>query len=141
MPFRHKTRTPSYTMSDPFDRLVVFDFDGTCTLVEKEGKGFVSAVINTLSEVAGRGPETVRGLYEHHQREILKTPEAYDWIIDGVAVCPGTLDPYLRSSHVARKVLESFGISGDPDKLFEYFGLTPKNIVIAAKEAIAMKGE
>jgi len=35
---------------------------------------------------------------------------------------------------------DRFGLSGDPDDLFEYFGLTPKNIVIAAKEALAMKG-
>lgn len=38
-------------------------------------------------------------------------------------------------------VQDRFGVSGDPDKLFEYFGLTPKNIVAAAKEALAMKGK
>jgi transketolase len=32
-----------------------------------------------------------------------------------------------------------FGISGEPEELFEYFGLTPKDIVAAAKEALAMK--
>lgn len=36
-------------------------------------------------------------------------------------------------------IQDRFGVSGDPDKLFEYFGLTPKNIVIAAKEALKMK--
>lgn len=38
-------------------------------------------------------------------------------------------------------VQDRFGTSGEPSQLFEYFGLTPKNIVIAAKEAIAMKGK
>jgi len=37
-------------------------------------------------------------------------------------------------------VQDRFGVSGDPAELFEYFGLTPKNIVSAAKEAIRMKG-
>ena len=37
-------------------------------------------------------------------------------------------------------VQDRFGVSGDPCELFDYFGLTPKNIVIAAKEALQMKG-
>ncbi|MBN2452995.1 MAG: transketolase family protein, partial [Candidatus Omnitrophica bacterium] len=32
-----------------------------------------------------------------------------------------------------------FGVSGEPDELFEYFGLKPKNIVLAAREALQMK--
>ena len=37
-------------------------------------------------------------------------------------------------------VQNRFGVSGDPDELFEYFGLRPKNIVAAVKEALKMKG-
>lgn len=37
-------------------------------------------------------------------------------------------------------VKDRFGVSGDPEQLFEHFGLTPKNIVIAAREALQMKG-
>jgi transketolase len=33
-----------------------------------------------------------------------------------------------------------FGVSGEAEELFEYFGLTPKNIVIAAREVLKMKG-
>jgi transketolase len=36
-------------------------------------------------------------------------------------------------------IRDRFGVSGEPDELFELFGLTPKDIVKAAKEAIAMK--
>lgn len=36
-------------------------------------------------------------------------------------------------------VQNKFGVSGDPEELFEYFGLKPKNIVSAAKEALKMK--
>ncbi len=36
-------------------------------------------------------------------------------------------------------VQNRFGLSGEPAELFEYFGLKPKNIVIAAKEALKMK--
>jgi transketolase len=32
-----------------------------------------------------------------------------------------------------------FGLSGEPAELFEYFGLTPKHIAAAAKDALAMK--
>ncbi|MBI5144402.1 MAG: transketolase family protein [Candidatus Omnitrophica bacterium] len=36
-------------------------------------------------------------------------------------------------------IQDRFGISGEPDELFEYFGLRAKNIVKSAKEALAMK--
>ena len=36
-------------------------------------------------------------------------------------------------------VKDRFGLSGEPDELFKYFGLTAKDIVKAAKEAIRMK--
>lgn len=36
-------------------------------------------------------------------------------------------------------IRDRFGLSGEPDELFEYFGLKAKNIVKAAKEAIAIK--
>lgn len=36
-------------------------------------------------------------------------------------------------------VKDRFGVSGEPDELFEYFGLKAKDIVKSAKEAIAIK--
>lgn len=36
-------------------------------------------------------------------------------------------------------VRDRFGVSGEPDELFEHFGLKAKNIISAAKEAIKMK--
>ena len=36
-------------------------------------------------------------------------------------------------------VADKFGVSGEPDELFEHFGLKAKNIVAAAKSAITMK--
>jgi transketolase len=33
-----------------------------------------------------------------------------------------------------------FGVSGEPEELFEYFGLTPKHIVSAVHEALKLKG-
>ena len=36
-------------------------------------------------------------------------------------------------------VKDRFGVSGEPDELFKYFGLTAADIVKAAKEALAMK--
>lgn len=36
-------------------------------------------------------------------------------------------------------VRDRFGVSGEPDDLFEYFGLKAKHIVMAAKEAIKLK--
>ena len=36
-------------------------------------------------------------------------------------------------------VRDKFGVSGEPEELFEHFGLKAKNIVQAAKDAIAMK--
>lgn len=38
-------------------------------------------------------------------------------------------------------IKDRFGVSGEPEELFEYFGLTPKHIVSAAREVLAMKGK
>jgi transketolase len=36
-------------------------------------------------------------------------------------------------------IKDRFGLSGEPEELFEYFGLKAKNIITAVKEALAMK--
>jgi transketolase len=36
-------------------------------------------------------------------------------------------------------IRDKFGLSGEPEELFEHFGLTSKHIVRAAKEALSMK--
>jgi transketolase len=33
-----------------------------------------------------------------------------------------------------------FGVSGEAEELFEYFGLTPKHIAAAARDALKLKG-
>ena len=37
-------------------------------------------------------------------------------------------------------IQDRFGLSGEPEELFEHFGLTPKHIAAAAREALKMKG-
>jgi transketolase C-terminal domain/subunit len=36
-------------------------------------------------------------------------------------------------------IRDKFGVSGESEELFEYFGLTPKDIAAAAREALKMK--
>jgi transketolase len=36
-------------------------------------------------------------------------------------------------------IRDRFGVSGEPDELFEYFGLKAENIVKAAREALRLK--
>ena len=85
-------------------KLVVLDFDGTFTDVEKEGAGFTAAYRSALGELAARDPDAAWARAE----EQTKDPEA-GWVKDGVVVAPANCDPYIRATCIATAVCEEWG--------------------------------
>ena len=54
----------------------------------------------------------------------------------------GIAEVVIQSAPVPMKMVgvqDRFGVSGEPDELFKYFGLTASDIVKAAREVLQMK--
>lgn len=80
--------------------LVVLDFDGTFTDVEKEGAPFLEKYVEVYRDLVGR--DVSKEWAEESER--LASPEAA-WIVAGQAVAPATCDPYIRATCIAHEIL------------------------------------
>ncbi len=98
-------------------RLVVLDFDGTCTDVEAEGIGFTEAVIKTLVTVTQHNEGDIRDLYERFERRLHDEPGVHGMRYGDKIVAPAMVDPYLRSGPIAKWVLETCGIRTEPEDI------------------------
>ncbi len=90
-------------MSKP---LVVLDFDGTLTDVEKEGAGFEQAYRREFNALVGRD---VTHVWDAEAARVLPDPEA-GWTVNGAVVAPASCDPYIRCTCVAYAVCDRLGV-------------------------------
>ena len=97
------------------EKLAILDFDGTCTDVEEEGKGFVEALIATLAGITGRHRDAIRALYTASEDRLRAEADQHGWVVDGITVAPAIVDPYLRSKPIQEWILESCGL--DPSEI------------------------
>lgn len=97
--------------------MLVLDFDGNLTDVEKEAKPFMTGYLADLALLLSMSLETVQRLADLAYREIAENPATHGWCYGGEIMAPATVDPYLRMNAVARKVLsENYAI---PDVLLD----------------------
>ncbi len=89
---------------------VIFDFDGTVTEVEKEGKPYHEGYLEDLAILTGMAIERVRELAAQFEKQVAVNPNKYGWIYNGNIVAPATVDPYLRMAPVARMILAESGM-------------------------------
>lgn len=85
--------------------LVVLDFDGTFTDVEKEGAGFSAAYLRELSALVGKDVSAPWRAAE----SLLADPER-GWEVGGHVVAPANCDPYIRSTCLAFEVCTQLGL-------------------------------
>lgn len=90
--------------------MLILDFDGTATDAEAEGVPFTKGYLQDIAEEVGWPLERVRYDYDRYMAEILAEPHKYAWMMDGLAVAPATVDPYLRIKPIARKIIREAGI-------------------------------
>ncbi|HLL53647.1 MAG TPA: HAD family hydrolase, partial [Myxococcaceae bacterium] len=93
-------------------RCVVVDFDGTFTDVEAEAAEFESSF---QAEVATVCERDVSQAWREERAEIAAHPQQYGWVYNGVVVAPANADPYIRTSSVAQRVFDRFGVLTDKD--------------------------
>lgn len=82
-------------------KLIVLDFDGTFTDVEKEGAAFTAGYKAVLAELLGRDI----GALWAAEEEKTKDPNA-GWAVGGAVVAPANCDPYIRCTCIASYVCE-----------------------------------
>ena len=103
-------------------RLIVFDFDGTLTDAEEEGKPFRGGYLEDIATLCGVTADDVEVIARKAEAEVAANPQAHGWVYGGRIVAPATVDPYLRIMPVARMVFDHYGrfMNGDDrDRLLD----------------------
>lgn len=88
--------------------LIVLDFDGTFTDVEREAVPFLAHYRRGLAELVGR---EIDALWERAVRTVRAEPDAYGFRFGGRIVAPSHADPYILSSCASRLVLGELGVA------------------------------
>lgn len=91
--------------------MLVLDFDGNLTDVEKEAIPYVEGWINDLVILLQRTPAAIRQAALETYQEIAGDPATHGWRYDGEIMAPCTVDPYLRMSACSQILLERAGWS------------------------------
>ncbi|MBX3249824.1 MAG: HAD family hydrolase [Myxococcales bacterium] len=105
--------------------LVLLDFDGTFTDVEKEAGPFFEAYLADVREILGEGFERD---WEEANAVLTADPANHGWLHEGRIVAPGNADPYLRATVIINMVLDRRGLYLDGDARTELLqGLYHRN--------------
>ncbi len=94
--------------------LVILDFDGTFTDVEKEAGPFFAAY--KADARARLGLDDIEEAWERCQATVAADPAHYGWSYAGHVVAPGNADPYLRATVILNMILDERGLLSDPEE-------------------------
>lgn len=104
-------------------RLLVADYDGTVTDAEKEGTipgpqspdglSFVDGYLKDVSVICGIPFEEAQSFNARLVAEMRADPTQFCLEIDGQAVAPSCVDPYLRTGRVVRQLMDELGVMAD----------------------------
>ena len=91
--------------------LVVLDFDGTFTDVEREAGPFFEAYkadARKLLDIAD-----FDGAWDECAATLARDPAEFGWTHEGAIVAPGNADPYLRATVIINMLLDRHGLHSD----------------------------
>lgn len=91
--------------------MLILDFDGTLTDVEEEGIPFTEGYLRDLCALTGAPLDQVTELHARFKAAVLADPTRHAWTMNGLAVAPATVDPYLRIKPVAGMILDELGVA------------------------------
>lgn len=94
--------------------LVILDFDGTFTDVEKEAGPFFAAY--KADAKARLGLDDLEEAWERCQAIVAADPAHYGWSYAGHVVAPGNADPYLRATVILNMILDERGLLPEPEE-------------------------
>jgi len=93
--------------------MIVFDFDGTATFAEVEAEPFVAGYRADLAALFGLAPAECDARIDAVLAQIARDPAGWSFELEGRAVCPASVDPYLRMSAVYRELCRQLGRAPD----------------------------
>lgn len=103
-------------------KVIVFDFDGTCTDAEEEGIPFVRAYLAALITLSGGDRGIEKDFWRFHD-VVVRNPTRYAWKFRGVSVAPSVVDPYLRCQAVAELIFDERQMFIKPEERQAIFSL------------------
>ncbi len=98
--------------------LLILDFDGTFTDVDKDAIPFLARYRDGLTEIVGRSIDEV---WERSLDTVLASPDAHGYRFEGHIVAPSHADPYILSSCVCQLVMRELGHTEAPPTLESLF--------------------
>ncbi len=105
--------------------LIVLDFDGTFSDVEKEAAPFLESYLEDVRGIVGAD---VRDDWEKASAKVDENPAEHGWTYGGLVVAPGASDPYLRATVVMNMIFDARGLYADADERTEVLqGLYHRN--------------
>ncbi len=90
-------------------KLVVLDFDGTLTDVDKEAVPFVEGYKTNLAERLNVGRRQLEPQWREAEATIESNPSQYGWLMNGKIVAPAYADPLIMSRTIAGLLLKETG--------------------------------
>lgn len=96
--------------------LVVLDFDGTITDIDRETIPAIQGWKRDLAKLIGYSPEKMEERWTEAERKILADPHAYGWKRGGRVVGPSASDPFLLSTAINIELFDQEGLYTRDDK-------------------------
>ncbi len=91
-------------------RVIVFDFDGTCTTpTSGADKTFLQAHQAGFEKLLGKSPGWAEIMYKQAHLLISANPETYGWEINGQIVAPALVDAFVEAQVCAQIILRKMG--------------------------------
>lgn len=87
-------------------KVLIFDFDGTMTNAEEEGKPYRHGYLEDLALICDLNLTTIIEWAAEFDEIVSENQDKFGWKFNGSIVAPASVDPYLRIMPTARLILE-----------------------------------
>lgn len=89
--------------------LVILDFDGTLTDIDKEAVSFVDSYKTDLAERLCINKELLESKWDQAKLTIESNPSRHGWRMDGKIIAPAYADPLVMSTTIADLLIQETG--------------------------------
>ncbi len=100
-------------------KLIILDFDGTLTEVEKEALPYLASYKQDLQKLLSLSVENFENSWNDSATLIKNHPFGYGWKSDNKIVAPALADPYILCQTIANIIMDRFSLYQEPLKRIE----------------------
>jgi FMN phosphatase YigB (HAD superfamily) len=99
--------------------VIVTDFDGTVTDVDKGAKPYIEGYQRNVADTLGIARQDLLPKWQATQAVVEANPSQYGWVMNGRIIAPAYADPLIMGRTVAHNILDEAGICMDPEERHE----------------------